>query len=143
MREQSTKRELLVELTAEERAERAANLAKLVDEAAKQRLAIAEAAGAWAAKLRALKGYLSHLEADAEAVAAVVESGREEKTVACSWLFSLGAGYAFLVRDDTGALVAQRQLEEEERQADLLEVLREPTVDQLAEWLPVVKAEEW
>lgn len=140
MRPQETRRSLLVKLTDEEAQQRAQELAAAVSAAEKQREAIAEEKGKWAAKKKALEGYLDHLETEANTLAAVVEAGAEEREVTCSWLYSMPNQAAFLVRDDTGELVQGKRLEVEETQATIEEVLREPTPQQLEAWLPELPA---
>lgn len=134
-RPQGTTRRLPVVLEEEEVAERAQQLAKAVDAVATQEASIAAETALWAEKKKAMAGYLHHLKTEANALAAVVETGKEDQEVACSWLYALKAGAAFLVRDDTGELVTARRLSDAERQAELVEVLREPTSEQLALWL--------
>lgn len=138
MRPQETTKRLSVKLTDEEAQQKAQELAAAVSAAEKQREAIAEAKGAWAAKKKALEGYLDHLETEANTLAAVVEAGAEEREVACSWLYSLPNEAAFLVRDDTGELVQAKRIEEQPgaQQSLIEEVLREPTPEQLETWLP-------
>lgn len=128
---------LPVELSPEDLAVKAKELATATVEVEKQELAIEEAKGVWSAKKKAMEGYLSHLKGDANHLAEVVDTGVEEREVACSWLYALKEGAAFLVRDDTGVLVRGRHLEQSQRQESLLDgVIREPTPEQLAAWLP-------
>lgn len=135
LRIQTEKRALPVELTPEELAAEAQRLAGAVEAVAEQEEKIAEAKGVWAEKKKSMEGYLAHLKETTNDLAAVVDSGTAEQDVECSWLYSLGSGYAFLVRDDTGDLVHNRKLGDAERQTDLLEVIREPTPEQLASWI--------
>jgi hypothetical protein len=142
MRPQTDTRVLLVDLQPEEREAKGEELA----------LAVVERDGYerdfedWLEDMKASKKSrtkeLERLDGNVSELARVLESGREERDVACSWLYSLGHGYAFLIRDDTGEMIAHRRLPDEERQADLTEVLREPTLEQLAEWLPKLAVNE-
>lgn len=131
----TTTRALEVELTPDELAEEAQKLAAAVEAVAKQEDALEEAKGLWSAKKKSMEGYLAHLKGDANALAAIVDTGKTEREVACTWLYHLGSGYAFLTRDDTGDLVTHRQLSDAERQTDLLEVLQEPTPEQFDAWV--------
>lgn len=135
MRAQTETRSLPTELSPEELAEESKRLATAVEEVAKQKDAIAEKTGLWREAKKKMEGFLGHLEDEMNALAEVVDSGKAEREVPCSWMYALGAGYAFLVRDDTGEMVTHRRLGDAERQTDLLEVLREPTPEQLAGWV--------
>lgn len=141
MRATTTTRALTVELTPEELAKESQRLAEAVEALAKQEKDIVDAKGAWSDRKKKMEGYLAHLKDDANALAAIVDSGTMEREVACTWLYHLATGYAFLVRDDTGELVTHRQLSDPERQTDLLEVLQEPTPEQLAAWTKELELE--
>lgn len=134
MRIQTETRSLPTELSPEDLAKESDRLAAAVKEVEKQEDHIAEQKGLWTEKKKAMEGYLSHLKEEMGGLATIVETGKADRDVACSWLYALPQGYAFLVRDDTGELVHHRKLGEQERQAELLEVLREPTPEQLAAW---------
>lgn len=134
MRTQTENRTLPTELSPEDLAEESKKLATAVEEVAKQKDAIAEKTGLWRETKKKMEGYLGHLEGEMNALAEIVDTGIAEREVPCSWLYALPVGYAFLTRDDTAELVTHRKLREEERQTDLLEVLREPTEEQLAGW---------
>lgn len=135
MRITSEKRSLPVELTAEELAVESQKLATAVEDVKAQKEHIAEKVGLWKETKKALEGKLAYLEGEMNDLAVIVDTGTAEREVECSWLYSLGSGYAFLVRDDTGDLVHHRKLGDAERQTDLLEVIREPTPEQLASWI--------
>lgn len=135
MRIQTESRTLPTELSAEELAKESDRLAGAVKAVEKQEEHIAAEKGIWKDKFDAMKGYLSHLKSEMNDLAAIVESGIAPREVECSWLYALGTGYAFLLRDDTGEMVYHRKLGEQERQTELLEVLREPTAEQLAGWV--------
>ena len=137
-RPQGETRTLLVALAPEEIEEKGRDLAHAIREEDDYR----EAFEGWDEDMKAAKktkkATLEGLHRTASRLAEVVNLGREEREVECSWLYALGEGYAFLVRDDTGDMISHRKLEESERQMDLAEVLREPTPEQLGEWLKVV-----
>lgn len=137
----TTTRALEVELTPDELAVEAQKLAAAVEAVAKQEDALEEAKGLWSAKKKSMEGYLAHLKGDANALATVVDTGKMERDVPCTWLYHLASGYAFLTRDDTGELVTHRQLSDAERQTDLLEVLQEPTPEQFWAWVKELSLE--
>lgn len=134
MRIQTETRNLPTELSPEDLAEESKKLATAVEEVAKQKDAIAEKTGLWRETKKKMDGYLGHLEGEMNALATIVDTGVAERAVDCSWLYALQQGFAFLVRDDTGELVTHRRLRDDERQENLLEVLREPTEEQLGTW---------
>lgn len=131
---QTETRSLPTELSPEDLAEESKRLATAVEEVAKQKDAIAEKTGLWRETKKKMEGYLAHLEDDMNTLATIVDSGFADREVECSWLYALKVGYAFLIRDDTKELVHHRKLGDQERQENLLEVLREPTEEQLAAW---------
>lgn len=131
---QTEKRTLPTELSPEDLAKESQALAAAVETVAKQEEHIAEQKGLWTEKKKAMDGYLSHLKDEMNALATVVDTGVADREVDCSWLYALKQGYAFLVRDDNGELVHHRHLGDQERQESMLEVLREPTAEQLATW---------
>lgn len=135
MRTQTETRTLPTELSPEDLAKESQALAIADLAVVKHEEAIAEATGAWKKRKKTLEGVLDFLKEDSARLATIVNSGIADREVACSWLYALGSGYAFLVRDDTGELVTHRKLGEQERQTELLEVLREPTPEQLAAWV--------
>lgn len=145
MRLQGETRELLCELTAEELEAKGRELAAAVEEEQELRLKFAEW---WAGQLsvkKARKEAITQQEGVCGNLAAVLQKRQERRGVACTWLYALPAGYAFLVRDDTQALVTHRKLKDAERQMEIGEApYREPTPEQLDEWLkslPVNEAE--
>lgn len=126
-------RHLPVKLTEEELAEKAQDLAESVAREEEMR----EAFAAWestmkeAAKAKKAGIYLAH--ADTVHLGEIVETGIEERVVACTWLYSAAAAY--LRRDDTGELVQVRELREDERQAVIGEVVvKEPAQEDLLRW---------
>jgi hypothetical protein len=127
-------RTLLVELTPEQLQEAGEKLARAVAEEDELRSLLED----WLAEMKdARKARTEEIKAmhrDVAHLAQVVETGAEEREVYCSWLYALAEGYAFLVRDDTGEMLTYRQLDDEERQESLVEVLREPTPEQLGKW---------
>lgn len=135
MRTQTETRSLPTELSPEDLAKESDKLAAAVKDVEKQEEHIAEQKGLWTEKKKAMEGYLSHLKGEMNELANVVDTGRADRDVPCSWLYALGTGYAFLVRDDNGELVTHRKLRDEERQVSLLEPVREPTPEQLAGWI--------
>lgn len=141
MRPQGETRILPVALTAEEIAVKGVGLAEAVDAADQQRREIERAKANWSATHKALKVELEKREEECSALARIVESGQEEQEVGCSWVYALAAGWAFLVRNDTGEKVDERELDGEERQVDLTEVLREPTPEQLGKWMAQLLAD--
>lgn len=142
MRPQGETRVLPVVLTPQELAAKSQELAQAVVEVGEQRRYLEDEKSAWSMRRKAIDSELSRREKVAEDLAGVVETGLEERTVGCSWLYALAAGWAFLVRNDTQELIDRRELEDEERQESLVEVLAEPTPEQLAEWLPDPMGEE-
>jgi hypothetical protein len=134
MRATTETRHLPVKLTEEELAAKAQELAESVAREEEMR----EAFAAWestmkeASKAKKAGIYLAH--ADTVHLGEVVETGVEERVVACTWLYS--ADSAFLRRDDTGELVQVRQLRDDERQAVLgeTEVVQKPTHEDLVNW---------
>jgi hypothetical protein len=144
-RPQGEARRLLVDLTAEELEAKGGELAHAVREEDDYRAGFED----WQADVKSTKklkeSTLRGLHQTASLLAEVVNLGREERDVPCSWLYALPQGYAFLVRDDSGEMISHRRLDDSERQTDLTEVLREPTPEQLAEWmrgLVVVESDE-
>jgi hypothetical protein len=136
MRLQGETRELPVVLTDEELLTVGADLAAAVDEAAEAEIALA----AWEAGIKssreARKGEIKRLRADQEKLGETIQTGKDKRDVPCAWLYALPAGYAFLLREDTQELVTHRKLRDEERQMEIGEApYREPTPEQLAEWL--------
>lgn len=135
IREQVATRNLPVKLTTEELETRSRELAEKIQEedGLRQDFITWEARMKDAKKAKESGVRLAH--AEASRLAGIVESGQEHRNVTCSWLYALAAGRAFLVRDDTGELVTTRVLPDDERQEDLRESLREPTPQQLGQWL--------
>lgn len=143
MRLQAETRELLCELTSEELETKGRELAAAVEEEQELRLDFAEW---WAGQLsvkKARKEAITQQEGVCGNLAALLQKGQERRGVACTWLYALAAGYAFLVRDDTHELVTHRKLRDEERQMEIGEApYREPTPEQLAEWLKSLPVNE-
>lgn len=136
MRLQAETRELDVVLTEAELVQAGADLCEAVQDADSYEADMEERKAAWRATLKALKEELAHRRKVASEAAEVVRTGRDKRDVNCTWLYALAAGYAFLVRDDTQELVTHRKLKDGERQLDLTEPpYREPTPEQLEEWL--------
>jgi hypothetical protein len=82
-------------------------------------------------------------KAEAIRLADVVASGKEKRDVSCTWKYAIPAGWAFLVRNDTGERILSRKLKDEERQLTLGEPpYAEPTPDELAEWLKALPVNE-
>ena len=140
---QGETRELLCELTGEELEAKGRELAAAVEEEQELRLEFAEW---WAGQLsvkKARKEAITQQEGVCGNLASLLQKGQERRGVPCTWLYALAAGYSFLVRDDTGELVTHRRLRDEERQTSLLEEpYREPTPEQLAEWLKTLPVNE-
>lgn len=134
MRLQTETRKLPTELSPEDLAKESQKLAAAVEEVGKQEDAIAEKTGLWRETKKKMDGYLAHLKDEMNALATIVDTGMADRDVTCSWLYALKQGYAFLVRDDNGELVTHRKLGEQERQTEILEVIREPTEEQFAAW---------
>lgn len=135
MRQQSETRSLPTPLTAEELAEESKLLAEADLAVNRQEEVLAEAVGKWKKSKKLMEECLGYLKTQAAEQLEIVHSETKAKDVPCSWLYALEIGYAFLLRDDTGELVHHRKLGEQERQKELLEVLREPTPEQLATWV--------
>jgi hypothetical protein len=134
MRATAESRHLPVKLTEEELAEKAQELAENVarEEELREEFAAWESTMKEASKAKKAGIYLAH--ADTVHLGEVVETGVEERLVACTWLYS--KENAFLRRDDTGDLVQVRQLRDDERQAVLgeTEVIQEPSQEDLLRW---------
>lgn len=134
MRPTTETRFLPVTLTEEVLAERAQQLADSVREEEEKR----EAFAAWEDTMKQAKkahlGRIAIAHDDTVKLGEIVESGKEEQDVKCTWLYT--ADSAFLKRDDTGELVQVRQLREDERQAVIgeAEVIQVPTIEDLKDW---------
>lgn len=142
-RPQGETRELTVVLTEVELVEAGTKLCEAVQDADDHESYMEERKGQWRETLKALKDALSHKRKTASELAEIVRTGKDKRDVACTWLYALAAGYAFLVRDDTQELVTHRKLRDEERQLSIGEApFREPTPEQLAEWLTTLPVNE-
>jgi hypothetical protein len=135
MRIQSETKSLPSPLTPEELAEESKLLAEADLAVQRQEELLTIETAKWKDAKKKLEECLGYLKTQAAAQLEIVHSESKEKEVPCSWLYALGAGYAFLVRDDTQELVHHRKLGDQERQTDLLEVIREPTPEQLKGWV--------
>ncbi len=135
MRVQTETRSLPTELSPEDLAAESQKLAAAVETVKDEESRIAVAAAKWKETKKDMEGCLSFAKRNMHELAEIVESGKADREVECSWLYALKQGYGFLVRDDTGELVHHRKLGDQERQTELLEVLREPTEEQLATWI--------
>jgi hypothetical protein len=143
MRLQAETRELTVTLTPEELEDRGADLAAAVRNADMEEKHLEGRKAAWREELKGLKEEVLTARADASKLAEIVRTARDKRDVPCNWLYALTAGYAFLVRDDTGEMVTHRKLKDEERQLELGEApFREPTPEQLEEWLKTLPVNE-
>lgn len=132
---------MLVKLNDNELAGKGEELAAKVREEDAEQLAFAAWQTSMKESQKAKKEHLAELHRETSRLAAVVDAGKEERQVSCSWLYALSMGMAFLVRDDTGELVDHRELAEEERQVDLTEVLREPTPEQVGRFMGQIMAQ--
>lgn len=143
MRLQGETRELSVTLDDADLVQAGADLCDAVQEADNYEADLEERKSDWRATLKTLKEELVHLRKVASEAAEVVRTGQAKRDVSCTWLYALGAGYAFLTRDDTGELVTHRKLKDEERQMEIGEAsFAEPTPEQLDEWLKTLPVNE-
>lgn len=143
MRLQGETRELLCELTAEDLESKGRELAAAVETEQDLRADLAEW---WSGQLQAKKARkeeVTRQEGVCAELAGVLQRRQERRSVSCTWLYALAAGYAFLTRDDTGELVTHRKLRDEERQMEIGEPpFAEPTPEQLGEWLQTLPVNE-
>lgn len=142
-RKQGETRELSVVLTDIELVQAGTKLCVAVEDADYQELYIEERRAEWREALKTIKEELSHRRKIASEAAEIVRTGKEKRDVACTWKYALAAGWAFLVRDDTGEPVQSRKLKDEERQLSLGEPpFAEPTPEELEEWLKTLPVNE-
>lgn len=136
MRDQGETRELTVALTDKELQDRGDDLAAAVARADDQERYLEGRKKAWRDEKRELEAELERLRKEGSALAEIVRTGKERRDVGCTWKYALSAGWAFLVRDDTGEQIQARQLKDDERQLTLGEPpYAEPTPEELEEWL--------
>lgn len=100
---------LPVELSAAERGQRGIELSEVLDEIAKEE----SAAESMKASMKSRK---AALEAKRDALAVVVRSGKEMQSVDVEDIADFKAGKVSRVRLDTGEVVHERELMDEERQ---------------------------
>jgi hypothetical protein len=134
---QSEERLLPVDLTTDEAAEAAQDLALAVKEHDDYKDTLDDWLDDMKRAKKAKTANLDSLAGDVSRLAHKVTDGKEERSVPCDWLYALGSGMAFLVRRDTEELIQKRRLMDDERQIVLGEVLQEPTPEQLAKWGPM------
>lgn len=138
MRPTTETRFLPVTLDEATLAERAQQLAESVKEKEdlREKFAAWESTMKEASKAKKAGIYIAHDHT--VKLGEIVESGKEGQDVACTWLYT--ADSAFLKRNDTGELVAVRQLRDDERQTVIGgvfgpgEVIQEPTLSDLECW---------
>lgn len=135
MRVRSETKTLPSPLSPEELAEESKALAEADLAVQRQEELLLAETSKWGDAKKRLQECLGYLKTQAAAQLEIVHTETKPKDVPCSWLYALKEGYAFLVRDDTQELVHHRKLGDQERQTELLEVLREPTPEQLAGWV--------
>lgn len=134
MRPTTETRNLPVKLSEDELAGKAQELAESV--AAEEKLR--EDFAAWEDTMKQAKkarmGRIAIAHDDTVNLGQIVETGVEDRDVACSWLYTKEAAY--LKRDDTGELVQVRDLRADEKQAVIGEeaVVQEPTFEDLLLW---------
>lgn len=127
-------RNLPVKLTEDELAGKAQELAESV--AAEEKLR--EEFAAWEDTMKQAKkakqGRIAIAHDDTVNLGQIVETGIEDRDVACTWLYTKEAAY--LRRDDTGELVQVRDLRADEKQAVIGEeaVVQEPTFEDFRLW---------
>ncbi len=102
---------LAVPLTAEERAARSLSYAQLREE-------IAAKNTAEQARRKDFKEEIAELETEARSLRRVAVSGSEKRQVACEDVADFRRGVVETIRNDTGAIVAVRDLEDPERQME-------------------------
>jgi hypothetical protein len=127
-------RTLPVKLTEEELATKAQELAESVANEEKLREEFAGWEDSMKQAKKAKQGRIHIAHDDTVNLGEIVETGVEEREVACTWLRTASAAY--LRRDDTGSLVRVRELLDSERQAVIgeTEVVQEPAMDDLTDW---------
>ena len=64
------------------------------------------------------KANISKLEATVELQASLVRSGKELRPVKCHWEFDFDSNKKNLLREDTGEIIQELEIEEHERQVD-------------------------
>lgn len=143
MRLQGETRELTVVLTDEELVLAGTKLCEAVQDADGYEEELEGRKADWRETLKTMKEELSHRRKVASEAAEIVRTGEEKRDVGCTWKYALAAGWAFLVRDDTGERIFSRKLKDEERQMTIGEPpFAEPTPEELEEWLKTLPVNE-
>lgn len=102
---------LPVPLTADERAARSLSYAQIREEIDALNKAEQE-------RRKAFKEQIAELETEARSLRRVAVSGSEKRQVACEDVADFRRGVVETIRNDTGAIVAVRDLEDPERQME-------------------------
>lgn len=109
-------RRVLFTLSTDDRSERGQQLVGALE-------AVEAAEAEWAATSKAHKNAMGKLEDAALKLRMAVRDGVEERDVACTWTKDFRDGVLRCHRDDTGELLEERPLSDEDRQANLRDLL--------------------